>query len=206
MPVDFVEYRGERFYLQSSKKYYQSGRKGVSERLLHRRVWMDLHGPIQEGMAIHHKDGDWRNNDPSNLEELPAAEHMRVHMRERWSDEKSREVFMCGLEKAREAAKGWHASEEGIAWHREHGRQSWSKVQPQELFCAFCSVAFFGHLTAGAQFCSRACSQKATYRNRFTAERCCKACGQTFKGSRYRETRFCSRGCSNRSRGIRGVV
>lgn len=200
MPADFVEYRGERFYLQSSKRYYQSGRKNVPERLLHRRIWSDLHGPIPEGMTIHHKDGDWRNNDLSNLEALPVAEHCRAHMRERWSEEESREAFMRGLGQAREAAKQWHASEEGKAWHREHGRQSWGKAQPQELFCTVCSAAFFGHPTAGVRFCSRACRQKSTYRNRFTAERCCQACGQTFKGSRYRETRFCSRACSNRSR------
>lgn len=199
---EFVEYCGERFYIQTSGRYFLSGGKGGSERLLHRRVWSDAHGPIPPGMSVHHKDGDWRNNSLDNLELLPADEHMRGHMRERWSDDGQRAAFMSGLEKAREAAKDWHASEEGRAWHREHGRSSWSSVEPQDIVCACCGNVFRGHPSAGAKFCSRACRQRATYRNRFTVERDCAACGSVYKASRYRQARFCSRACSNRSRGL----
>ena len=197
---EFVEYRGERFYLQSSKRYFQSGRKGVEERLLHRRVWADANGAIPPGMTIHHKDGDWRNNDLSNLELLHRGEHFREHMLERWADEASRSEFERGLEKAREAAKAWHSSDEGLAWHKQNGKRSWSKKRPVEIACAVCEERFLGHPSAGAKVCSKACGLKLTYPNRFTVDRVCVACGVSFKGSRYRETRYCSRACSNRHR------
>jgi len=31
------------------------------------------------GQIVHHKDGDWTNNDPSNLELMTQGEHQRLH-------------------------------------------------------------------------------------------------------------------------------
>lgn len=37
--------------------------------------------PLAEGEVVHHRDGNKRNNDPSNLEVLPShAAHMREHV------------------------------------------------------------------------------------------------------------------------------
>jgi hypothetical protein len=199
---EFVEYCGERFYIQTTRRYFSSGRKDVAERLLHRRVWSDAHGPIPPGMSVHHKDGDWRNNSLDNLDLLPVGVHMSGHMRERWEDETQRAAFMAGLEKAREAAKGWHSSEEGRTWHRRHGRSSWASVERQDIVCACCAKVFRGYPSAGAKLCSKACRQKHSYPNRFSVERKCAACDAEYKASRYRQARFCSRACSNRSRGL----
>jgi hypothetical protein len=39
-----------------------------------------------DGFAIHHKDKNRSNNDPSNLELLTVSEHMSHHMSETWKD------------------------------------------------------------------------------------------------------------------------
>src|ERR1035437_5451807 len=80
---EFMERNGEKFWIQSSGRYYQSGRKNVAERLLHRRVWSDAHGPIPAGMHVHHRDGDWRNNALENLELVVPRPHRADHMRAR---------------------------------------------------------------------------------------------------------------------------
>ena len=195
----FVEYRGERFYLQSSKRYYQSGRKDCDERSLHRRIWSDANGPIPDGMVVHHKNGDWRNSEISNLELMPIAEHARMHCLERWGGEDA-EAFVAGLEKAREAAKAWHSSEDGLAWHRINGKKAWSLKEKQKLVCSVCSQEFEAHPSAGATFCSKSCRQRSSYQNRFTQSAACQHCGDGFVTSRYRVARFCSRTCSNRAR------
>lgn len=38
---------------------------------------------VKEGLDVHHKDGNWRNNKKSNLETLCHGCHMRLHSR-RW--------------------------------------------------------------------------------------------------------------------------
>jgi hypothetical protein len=38
--------------------------------------------PLEPGEVVHHRDGDYRNNDPANLEVFPSqAEHAREHGR-----------------------------------------------------------------------------------------------------------------------------
>ena len=37
--------------------------------------------PLKPGEIVHHKDGDKRNNDPSNLEVMTQSEHIREHLR-----------------------------------------------------------------------------------------------------------------------------
>jgi len=49
-----------------------------------RRIWRKHNGPIpvdERGVSfdIHHRDGDWHNNAPENLQALSVLEHYRVH-------------------------------------------------------------------------------------------------------------------------------
>lgn len=37
---------------------------------------------LQPGEIVHHRDGNRRNNDPSNLEVMTQADHVRSHHRE----------------------------------------------------------------------------------------------------------------------------
>lgn len=56
------------------------GQRGHSE-YEHRLVWMKYHGPIPEGMEVHHINGDMSDNRIENLELMTAAEHNRLHKR-----------------------------------------------------------------------------------------------------------------------------
>lgn len=44
-----------------------------------RRIWSEVNGPIPEGYHVHHRDGDFTNNQLKNLECISASEHMRLH-------------------------------------------------------------------------------------------------------------------------------
>jgi hypothetical protein len=49
-----------------------------------RRIWRKHNGPIpkdERGISfdIHHRDGNWRNNSPDNLQALSVLDHYRVH-------------------------------------------------------------------------------------------------------------------------------
>lgn len=197
---EYVDYCGERFYIQSSKRYFQSGRKNTSERLLHRRIWSDVNGPIPDGMVIHHKDGDWKNNNINNLELLPNVEHCKVHMDIRWRNAEQAVVFIEGLEKAREKAKEWHRSVEGREWHTENGKLSWQNKKTTMVSCVVCSSDFETYFPQKAKTCCKSCRQKLNYKNRFVTESTCQECGSVFMGSKYKTVSFCSRGCSNRHR------
>lgn len=196
-----VVYRGERFWLQTSGAYFQSGRKAAPERLLHRRVWSDTHGPIPDGEEVHHLDLDWRNNDPANLELRPPGSHQRDHMRQRLHNPVERTRLYEYLWKARLAAAAWHSSPTGIAWHRAHGRNTWVGRKTRDAACERCGLPF-GAFFVGTRFCSRACAQAVAWSSgRYkTSERVCLHCGATFLANRHRTTACCSRLCSNRHR------
>jgi HNH endonuclease/NUMOD3 motif len=49
-----------------------------------RRIWSKHNGPIpvdESGVTfdIHHRDGDWNNNNPANLQALSVLDHYRLH-------------------------------------------------------------------------------------------------------------------------------
>lgn len=53
------------------KLYGRHEHRVIAERLLGR--------PLKKGEIVHHKDGDKRNNTPSNLEVMIQSAHMRAH-------------------------------------------------------------------------------------------------------------------------------
>lgn len=46
-----------------------------------RRIWTVVNGAIPSRYHIHHKDGDYTNNDLTNLECLPGSKHNSLHSR-----------------------------------------------------------------------------------------------------------------------------
>ena len=195
-----VMYRGESFRIQSTGSYYQSGRKDSPERLLHRRIWSDNFGQIPPGMHVHHKDGDWTNNDPANLELISASDHSAQHANERMGDPEYRRKAGYWLERARIEAAKWHGSPEGIEWHKEHGKRTWDEREPVSLECQVCGSTYQAFFASRSRFCSRSCEQKEGYRRHKTAVSRCAMCGGEFVFNKYRKQTCCSRQCANRLR------
>ena len=191
----FVLYRGEKFWLQTTGRYFQSGRKDAKERLLHRRIWTDRRGPIPAGYVVHHKDGDWTNNSIGNLELVLGSEHARHHKRERLAKPGGAEENREWLDRARVAAAQWHRSDAGVAWHVEHGKRTWAKRNAVTCKCERCGASFKSFWPDKARFCSSACAQSVYFRGYFTEERKCAWCGKPFMANRHRKTACCSRAC-----------
>lgn len=190
-----VTYKGEKFWLQTTGRYYQSGRhsKNAKERILHRRIWIDNFGAIPDGMEIHHKNGDWTDNTTDNLELTTRSVHQRNHMMERMKDPAFLEKSRRNLDLAREAAKAWHGSPEGLEWHRQHGKNVFGNQPFKDFVCDRCSEPFKSK-KSGSRFCSNSCQQRAR-RIKLMVPRSCEVCGTTFQVYKYEPTMTCSRKC-----------
>ena len=74
MERESIEYRGKMYHRYPESKrphlrnyYWHHGKWKEPPVALHKQVYIDIYGPIPEGMQIHHKDGDFLNNSPENL-------------------------------------------------------------------------------------------------------------------------------------------
>lgn len=189
-----------KYYVQSSGKYLASRERINGERLLHRQVWVKHNGKIPKHHDIHHKDGDWRNNDISNLECISKTDHARDHLVERLNDPVQRQILDSGLAKAREAAKLWHSSPEGIEWHKANGEKTWASKSTYKVTCQKCGSEFDTYWPTKAKYCSKSCSSSVYFKTYNTDKRTCAYCGNEFMANRHRNSVCCSRTCSNRLR------
>lgn len=189
---------------RSHRVYYQrSVPWGVT--YLHRDIWLDTHPgeEIPDKWHVHHKDEDPFNNDPSNLELLSPAEHNVIHPGDQsWEEDN----LLEHLDRIRPMAAEWHSSEEGRAWHSEHGKATWEGREPQhDKICAECGTAFKSWVDKPVRaktedrYCSRLCVNRARDKNpKYRETVTCPACGVEFERDKYRKTRpeCCSRKCS----------
>lgn len=198
MENDIVVYQGDTYRVQSSGRYYQSDKKDVPHRLLHRRIWSDHFGEIPPNHHIHHIDENWRNNDISNLECIYGPDHLSHHKSEqiRQNPKQNQEW----LEMARVKAAEWHRSEEGREWHSKNGKASWVGREPTSSNCSVCNTEYETFFASRSRFCSTSCAQKVAYKRHFTDTRVCAWCGDEFLANRYRTTACCSRTCANQKR------
>lgn len=144
--------------------YYRCGeyfqRKGHR---LHRAVWEYHNGEIPGGYHVHHKDGDKSNNDIENLALLKQSEHLSRHMRTPERRAESAE----SIKAAREAARAWHGSADGLAYHARRGRENWEKRKMQTYTCSFCGREFqtkFVYPKGSNHFCNPNCKAKFRWR------------------------------------------
>ena len=70
------------------------------------------------------------------------------------------------LVKAREAARAWHASIDGIAFHRRIARKQWENREWHEKSCEECGRRFRTPYPTRAKYCHPNCSQAALRRRR----------------------------------------
>lgn len=192
-----IIYAGETFWLQTSGRYYQSGRHNAPERLLHRRIYTDHYGPIPAGYVVHHDNENWQDNTPSNLILKLDEVHGREHMLERMADPDYRARALEGLGKAQHAARAWHSTPEGLAWHSEHGKACWDGRESVAAVCTVCGTGFDTYFPSRARFCSRSCMQREGYQRAKTSHGICEICGVSFVVNKYRRQACCSRKCGS---------
>lgn len=199
-----LEFDGKRFYRKPSGYYKLQHAAGGD--YMHRYVWEFHNGPIPDGHQVHHRDENKGNNAIGNLELLTAGDHQRFHAAVRDPAEMRRRIRF-----AQAAAPEWHASPEGIAWHREHGKKSWEDRATIDLKCVHCNAKFTALVgTSKRGFCSNACQSAARRASGVDNEqRACCVCGGAFQANRYASTKTCSKGCwrtelsrSKRSAGV----
>jgi hypothetical protein len=207
VPVVTVEYKGITFRRypfarsRTFRVYYSPPGKSKAQGVdyLHREVWKDARGPIPVGCEIHHRDDDPDNNRLENLECLTVAEHRRVHAT---MGSFSTPRVRANLERIRPLASEWHRSEEGRAWHREHGRKVMAVRSRVEKACEHCGQPFTTIHKGMARFCSGRCRQRAAGRPAPSGPmRTCPQCGKEFQVKvASKPAECCSRTCGIRRR------
>lgn len=170
----------------SDRQYFRpSG--GTGKQALHREVYMAHHGPIPDGWHVHHLDGDTSNNDPANLEALPAFDHLSHHGRENPPAPPSPAALAAAAE--------WHRSPEGREWHSQHAKDIWAERKAFTIQCEQCGTEF-EDISHHAKFCSNNCKSAARRASGVDDEdRECAACGGPFRCNRYMPTKCCSKAC-----------
>ncbi|WP_374937907.1 HNH endonuclease signature motif containing protein [Bacteroides intestinalis] len=183
---------------ESDRKYYR-GWVRIDGKLvktyLHRYIWYLANGEIPAGYCVHHIDGDYNNNTLDNLTIMLADEHEKLHT-ELYGDGTWSKVHK-GLEKAREKAPEWHASEDGQKWHSQNAKRMWKDKPMRQYVCEMCGRTFESNSQHLPKFCSNNC--KAEWRRCSGVddeERVCAVCGSKFVINRYSKTKCCSRKCS----------
>lgn len=195
MTHEKIIYRGQTYSVVGTCKYYACRTSREGTRLLHRHIWIDNNGPIPLGHSVHHIDHDRYNNDPSNLAVVPTKKHAEEHLRERIAKGEMPPPSDDALKKA----ALWHASPEGIEWHKAHAKKMWEAATKSERTCQCCGKAYESY-QSDSRFCSNPCMQRASYRNQFTQKKVCEYCGTEFLASKYRNVRHCSRVCGIKNR------
>jgi HNH endonuclease len=188
--VSYFRYPNSR--QRAHRVYYESN----DHVTLHRAVWESAHGPVPEGLHVHHKDLNPLNNESGNLECLSPIDHAARH---------PRGYDLDRLARIRPLAAAWHSSPEGIEWHREHGRESWNGRTTEKAVCAFCGGQF-ERFFARARFCSDRCIQRHNERSkRYYEDRKCVICAASFSVKASKKQATCSRlcGAENRKRKAR---
>ena len=193
--MSYQMFNGFRFNKDVSTGYYKGWVNG-DVWSMHRYVWYYYNGEIPENHHIHHKDGDKANNSIDNLECVPAYEHLSVHIKERID---SGEIdIKASLDKAREAAKIWHGSEEGRKWHSEHAKEVFNALPIITMVCECCGKEYTikSNMKSHSRFCSNKCKSKWRRDNGLDdVTRICIICGKEFKASKYSKIKTCGKEC-----------
>lgn len=162
-----IVFNGVTYRLMGSGKYYLSqattnaGRIGAKG--LHVAIWEHYSGKtVPPGYCVHHKDGNPFNNDFENLECVERKKHLSEHARRNQENPEYLEKNKRSLLIAKEKAKEWHGSDEGLEWHRKHTACSLAKAWAfrEDRICLVCGEPYVAKIRK-AKYCSNSCQQKA---------------------------------------------
>lgn len=196
----YIVFEGFRFCRDEKTGYYRCCHRCHGQRLLHRAVWASHNGEIPHNMSIHHIDGNKSNNDISNLALIGKSEHSSIHMKEIMDKEIDvrRERF---IKHAIPAAKAWHSSADGLAFHSANGKKSLGRLSARTVtkVCEVCGEAYGvpPMHASRARFCSKKCKTK--HRRMIGVddghEAFCAVCGSRFEKNKYSNKKTCSSAC-----------
>ena len=187
------EFNGVVYYLCGF--YFQSAGKR-----LHRVVYEYFYGEIPKGHSVHHADGNRSNNQPENLILLHRSQHIRTHN----SEPKRKEMAGQAIKRAIAKAPEWHASPEGIEWHKQQYERTKDQLHKNATFvCSFCGKTFeSANRGYKKHFCSNACcAADRRMSGKDDEARNCAVCEKPFTANKYQQVKYCSKECrSNASR------
>lgn len=146
-------FNGLNYWRGKKEKYYKNAQHKPHS--LHRAVWEYYYGKIPDGMVIDHIDRNTDNNQIENLRCVTQSENSLN------ASEETRRKRREHAENIRELAKAWHASTEGLEWHRQHGIAAYKKRKPISKVCSVCGRVFMTrHYAKNVHLCSPSCQQK----------------------------------------------
>jgi hypothetical protein len=143
-----------------NKKFYQDKKTGywistTEPRIrAHVWVWKYHNGEIEKGLHIHHKDENKSNNDISNLECISVKNHLLKH-----DSDQRRKNNLKHIESIRPLTKEWHASKEGLEWHKKHGHKTWNERKLFIINCLMCGSKIETK-TYHQKYCHQNCKAK----------------------------------------------
>lgn len=162
---------------------------------LHRVVYEWHHGRIPKGYHVHHVDEDRRNNQPGNLALMAESAHRKLHMLQPERREVSRRIM---AEKALPAAREWHRSPEGRAWHRQNYLRVRDKFHAKrKRKCRNCGTVVLSHRAHQDVYCAATC--RSAFRRRSGCDdetRHCEHCKKAFRINKHEKQKCCSQSCS----------
>ena len=194
------EFNGIKYYFKREGYYKADYNLYKPTRYMHRDVWAFHNGAIPDGYEIHHIDENKANNSIENLTIMLRGEHASMHCKERFKRDPKK--HNRGVVAAREAAKAWHSSPEGKAWHSEHAKEIMEKRPRETRKCVMCGDEYIGVVGLEKRgFCRKQyCQQKARHlRGVDNVERNCIVCNKIFVCNKNTKTKTCCKDCSNQA-------
>ena len=200
---EVIIFNGIKYQLMGTKRYYLSqsttneGRRHAKG--LHVAIYEFYSGEtVPKGFVVHHRDGNPHNNNFENLECIPRNDHAKLYKSK--NPEKQQEH----LNQIRELSKEWHASPEGLEWHREHGKNCWNNKEYKEFNCIYCGKSFLSRDSSVPKYCSNGCGYKhrrsiGYYDRKIKCQECGKEFDTTVPINPNKIRKFCSRKCAGKS-------
>ena len=210
---EIIDYNGIRYYRYPDSKshgkrcYYtcsnENKKKGYST--LHRDIWRYEHNAeIPKGYDIHHKDGNYLNNDIKNLELITRSEHAKEH----WKMQ-TEEKRIQALHAIKNAQKRNKELCKDVNYRKILSERAKKRAENNQFDCVcnVCGKQFISHVEK-AKYCCKECKRVASNklaterRKAYYEKRQCIVCKKEFLCNRYNKiTQTCSPHCKNIKRG-----